>query len=571
MNSSPLLNHILVKSASLAVLVFALFVGWFRWVTHIPRPALTEAEQRVIDSALALSGDTLWWWGSARLRHTPYDLWELYLEGDPVRRGAAHGRLMKPLLRYQEHAFLDFLHTIIPSTGYLKFLRYVVAFFNRRLPEYVLPEFQKEFLALSYFHADTFDFVGSKFERVLHYHAAHDVGHALQNYMLVGCSSFAVWDSFSSDGRLLVGRNFDFFAGEAFARHRVVQFVKPDSGYRFISVVWPGFCGVVSGLNEKGLSVTINASASRPPLSAKTPISLLTREILQYAGNLDEALRIARKRRTFVSESILVCSGPENRAFIIEKTPYATAVFRSPMPRLICTNHFQSDSLKNDTYHQKHVISPDSPFRWATIQKALEQMGPCTPAAAAAILRRRTGPSGEDLGLGNPMALNQLLGHHAVVIQPGSRTLWVASPPYQLGTFVCYQLDSAFARIERNFCGPWSVEEQNIPADTFQKSLAFRLLPIYRKLENITRWFAQRPKVARLLPDTVVRLLTLYNPHYFGAHKATGDYYKACGRTVEATRAYKNALRCAVPDKRLALQIREALQELEMTKNASPW
>ncbi|MDW8418609.1 MAG: C45 family peptidase [Chitinophagales bacterium] len=553
------------------MLVFALFAAWFRWVTHIPSPPLTPPEQSVVDSALALSGDTLWQWGKARLRHTPYNLWELYLEGDPVRRGAAHGRLMRPLLYYQERAFLDFLHTLIPSTSYLKFLRYLVAFFNRRLPEYVLPEFQKEFFALSPFHADTFDFVGSKYQRVLQYHAAHDVGHALQNYMLVGCSSFAVWDSFSADGRLLVGRNFDFFAGEAFARHRVVQFVKPDSGYRFISVTWPGFCGVVSGLNEKGLTVTINASASRPPLSARTPIALLTREILQYAATLDQAWRIACKRRTFVSESILVCSGAENRAFIIEKTPRATAVFSSPAPRLICTNHYQSDSLKNDAYHQKHVIAPDSPFRWATLLRALEHAGPCTPAAAAAILRRRTGPSGEELGLGNPMAINQLLGHHAVVIQPGSRTLWVASPPYQLGTFVCYQLDSAFARIERNFRGPWSVEEHNIPADTFQESLAFRLLPIYRKLESITRWFAQRPKLAPILPDTVVRLLTLYNPHYFGAYKATGDYYKACGRTAEAAQAYRNALRCAIPDKRLAIQIREALQELEVPRNYSDW
>ena len=131
-------------------------------------------------------------------------------------------------------------------------------------------------------------------------HGAHDIGHALQDLALVGCSSFAAWGDKSEDGSLILGRNFDFYAGDEFAKDKVVAFIKPTKGYPFMMVTWPGMIGAVSGMNNEGLTITINAGKSKVPLIAKTPISILTREILQYAKNCDEAIAIAKKRKVFV-------------------------------------------------------------------------------------------------------------------------------------------------------------------------------------------------------------------------------------------------------------------------------
>ena len=83
-----------------------------------------------------------------------------------------------------------------------------------------------------------------------------------------------------------------------------------------MSVSWPGMIGVVSGMNEKGITVTINAAKSDIPLTAKTPISFVSKEIKQFGCNIDEAIEIAKRREVFVSESILVGSSSDNKAVI---------------------------------------------------------------------------------------------------------------------------------------------------------------------------------------------------------------------------------------------------------------
>ena len=93
----------------------------------------------------------------------------------------------------------------------------------------------------------------------------------MQDYMLVGCSSFATWGTQSADSSLLIGRNFDFYVGDAFAENKQVAFYVPEQGYRFASVGWPGMIGVLSGMNETGLTVTINAAKSAVPTGSATP------------------------------------------------------------------------------------------------------------------------------------------------------------------------------------------------------------------------------------------------------------------------------------------------------------
>jgi hypothetical protein len=378
------------------------------------------------------------------MRRSDSGLWEVWLQGAPEERGAALGSMARELLYYQERVFVDQIRRIVPSEGYLGFLRYLLVGFNRRLGENVTEELRREIYGASLYCSHEFDAIGTPYERQLNYHAAHDVGHAFQEYMLVGCSSFAAWGGASADSTLVVGRNFDFWVGDDFARNRVVAFYTPESGHRFASVAWPGMTGVLSGMNERGLTVTINAAKGPPPTSSATPISLLAREILQYAATIDEALAIARARKTFVSESLLIGSAADGRAAVIEKSPRATALHESDGNTIVCTNHYQSAAFAADRHNLRNIAASDSPHRQRRIEELLAAAGAIDPARAAAILSDTLATGGAPLPPGDPRRVNQTFAHHSVVFKSEQLLMWVSVGMGHGGEYVCYDLKKIF-------------------------------------------------------------------------------------------------------------------------------
>ena len=309
-----------IPLALIAIAVLACV--WLHATADLGEPEFVPSQVPVVQV-----NDSLRRWGSSSLRIDPDGLYEMRVCGGPFERGEAIGKLGEDLLYQQEKAFADKLFEMVPSSRYRAFLHYFITIFNRRMGASVPLEYRQEIKAMSASCTHEFDEFGSPYERQMQYHSAHDIGHVMQDYMLVGCTSFAVWGRESADSSLLMARNFDFYMGEEFAKNKLVLFEEPDSGYAYVSVTWPGMLGVVSGMNTQGLAVTINASKLEVPSSSATPISILVKSILQYASNIEEAETIAASFKTFVCESILVGSANDGRAVIIEKTPSAMGVY----------------------------------------------------------------------------------------------------------------------------------------------------------------------------------------------------------------------------------------------------
>ncbi len=523
------IKYSLLTLVGLCVLLLAL-------PTALYLTADMKQPHEVVDTSsveVVVRGDSVRLTTRGSLVRTPYGLWEGRVSGTPLERGLHLGVLQRDLLEYQEAAFVEQIRRFVPSQKYLWLLHKLTIIFNRRMADHIDEELRQEIHALSASCSHRFDDFGTPYFRQLNYHAAHDIGHAMQEYMLVGCSAFAVRGGASEDGNLLVGRNFDFWVGDAFAENKVVMMVEPTEGYRYLSVTWPGMVGVVSGMNERGLTVTINAAKGAIPTSSAMPISLLTRRILQYASTIEEAYRMACEAETFVSESILVASGEENRAVVIEKSPAQTALYAPATERLVVTNHYQSEAFATDGYNLENIASSDSPYRHARLTELLTEAGRLTPEGAAAVLRNRYGMGGRDIGLTNEKSINQAIAHHAVIFQPVERRVWVSTAPWQAGAMLCYDLDEVFA-------APADGQTRYDAMRTIAPDSAFLIndYPRVTAYRALSQHLQQQPDTS--LVDSLVKL----NPNYFGTYELAGDCYAAEGRTAEAVALWHEALEC---------------------------
>ncbi|WP_298484836.1 C45 family peptidase [uncultured Maribacter sp.] len=449
--------------------------------------------------------------------------WELYVKGNPMQLGLATGSLTQELFHKQENALLSKVDEMVPSKTKQYLLRKFLAWFNRKMYLNINEDFKAEIYGLSQYASPKYQHIAAPYPRILYLHGAHDIGHALQDLALVGCSSFAAWGDKTKDGKLIIGRNLDFYAGDTFAEDKIIAFIEPEKGHPFMSVTWGGMLGVVSGMNNKGITVTINAGKSKFPLVAKTPISLVTREILQYASTIKEAIAIAKSKEVFVSESIFVGSAKDKEVVLIEVSPKNFGVYKvENQNTLVCSNHFQSAAYANDEKNQKHILESHSQYRYERMEELLQENPKVTPEIAVDILRNKKGLDDKDIGYGNEKALNQLLAHHGIVFKPEELLVWVSSNPYQLGEFVAYDLNTIFKKKAKNI-EPRQLANNNlvIAKDTFQFTEAFTNYEAYRTLKRtIEKAIHKEEKVDLQL----FKELQKKNPNHWESYYISGKY-----------------------------------------------
>ncbi|CAN5173745.1 acyl-CoA--6-aminopenicillanic acid acyl-transferase [soil metagenome] len=540
-------------------------MGWFWFVSVIAihPPATTNAELLQLQREEPSPG--FYTIGNNWMQKNDVGLYELYVEGAPFERGVIYGKLAQELVIKQEEYFVAQIQQLIPSEFYQSFLKYLIGWFNRNLDEAIPEENLLEIYGVSQSAADDFEFIGTKYQRILNYHAAHDIGHALQDKgMVVGCTSFGAWGDKTADSSLIIGRNFDFYVGDSFARDKIVMFVNPDAGHPFMMVTWGGFTGVVSGMNMHGLTVTINAAKSDYPTGAATPISIVARQILQYAGTIEEAFAIAKKYETFVAEAIFVGSAHDGETAIIEKTPTKTELYRLPAGgnEIVCSNHFQGGAFASDEGNLWQQKESSSTYRYQRMNELLAQHQPLTPETAAVILRDTKGLGGTDIGLGNENAINQLMAHHSIIFMPEQRLVWVSANPVPYNVYVAYDLNKVFG----SYVGlkqPQAIDEPQlrIAADSFLTNGYGDYLGYKRLRTELKKLVSNKLKTS--WSDAQVTEFIALNPHYFETYELLGDYFAYVGNYQRAISCYYAALNGNIPLLAQKKNIEDKVNDLE--------
>lgn len=485
-------------------------------------------------------------------RHSKSGLYELYVEGEPFERGVINGKLTQELVVRQEDHFAEQITKLVPSRFKRNFLKYLIGFFNRKLDKNVAEEYKEEIYGVSESASSEYQYLGTNYQRILNYHAAHDIGHAVQNLAMVGCTSFGTWGSMSADSTMIIGRNFDFWVGDKFAEDKIVAFFNPTKGHKFMTITWGGFIGAVSGMNDQGLSVTINAAKSDLPTGSATPVSIVTREILQYAKNINEAITIAKSRKMFVSESFLVASAADNKAVIIEKTPDSLDVYDPKKEFIVCTNHFQSNGLGKTKMNIEQENESASTYRYKRLVELLNANGKNTVQKTVNILRDQKGLNGTNIGMGNEKAINQLIAHHSVVFEPKKLIVWVSTAPWQLGKYVAYDLNKIFALKGMRENREISDSNLTIAPDSFLLTPAYKNFETFRNIKQ------------QILDGGTVNTNTLVNsnPEFYNAYLLAGDYLYKQKEYTAALQNYNLALTKVIATKKEEDHIKEQIKKI---------
>lgn len=534
------------KIILIIVILLLIFVLIFKITTKINPPDVQNLQVETIERTAVDSNfytiQNNW------IQKNKHGLWEMYIEGDAYERGIINGKLTKELIYKQENAFVNQIKVMIPSESYLKFLKSFIAFFNRNIDEHITDEYQQEIYGISQSASGQFDFIAPNYHRILNYHAAHDIGHALQNMNLVACTAFSGWDSQSADSSLIIGRNFDFYVGDEFAEDKIIMFCNPEKGHNFMIVTWGGMIGATSGMNDQGLTVTLNAAKSEIPYSAATPVSLVAREILQYASSIEEAFDIARKRKMFVSESLFIGSAQDVKTAIIEKDPDKQVLFESENDYIICTNHFQSKAMQKEEFVNADVHDYATTYRYQRVEELLNQYPKLEVNTVAKILRDQKGLEDENIGMGNEKAINQLIAHHSIIFKPQELKVWISTNPYQLSEYVCYDLNKVFAQADKIKSSTILNEEDlTIPADSFLYSNDYMQFVRFKEIRD---QFHHAIKTNIRIPDEdyLSNKIIELNPEFFETYVYIGNYFNHFKITDKAISAYKKALTKEIPN-----------------------
>ncbi|RMG10418.1 MAG: hypothetical protein D6731_17490 [Planctomycetota bacterium] len=431
------LRRLAVGSAAL-LLGSAAFL-WSCFATPPPlegRPAILDAV-RIVDARGRRRVGKSWF-----LRREGASL--LYLEGDPFSIGYSNARLTAELFEEQERSLIETVRRFFPSSLSFWGVATLVLVNNRSLPDFVPEEYQREIHGLSLGAPDPFPELGPRYHRILNYHAAHDISHWVWDRPVVGCSAFAARGPETRSGHLLVGRNFDFEAGRHFDRNKIIGLYRPEQGYSFLSVSWPGMAGAVTGLNERRLYCSINGAHSSDRARIGEPVSLLVREVLQYCGTIEEAVERIRRAQVFVSDSYLVASGETGDAVVVEKTPARAEVRGFEKGDLLFqTNHFEAPGFLREPGNLEQLREGTTSRRRERLEELVHAArGRLDPPLVARILRDRRDVGGGPLALGHRGALNALIATHSVVCDVTAGILWVSRGPYPLGRYDAYRIDA---------------------------------------------------------------------------------------------------------------------------------
>ncbi|HCH63034.1 MAG TPA: hypothetical protein DFR83_09530 [Deltaproteobacteria bacterium] len=245
------------------------------------------------------------------------------------------------------------------------------------------------------------------------------------------CSSLAVWNRTSVDGRLRHARNFDFPGIGVWDARPAVVFCSPTDGlnYGFVTSLGVDLPGI-TGFNEAGITLTAHTRMHAHIDPDGTCIADLGHEVVRRARTLGEAVDIVRQLGSSSTWGLLVSSAAERDAVLIETTGQAVrTVEPGAAHHLACTNRYRHRALQRDEVRTSDSFAIDSDARFETLESAARRGG-LTAEDLQSLLATAQDPGAQDTDLADRITgscITSPLTVQSVVVEPESAQIRVAA------------------------------------------------------------------------------------------------------------------------------------------------
>lgn len=247
------------------------------------------------------------------------------------------------------------------------------------------------------------------------------------------CSYIAAWGPYTSDGTLILGRNFDWFKpfNKLWSPYLTVVVYNPTSGGHSCATV--GYAGMVNGLtgiNDQGLFIEMNNGTNSMGVQTflKNRTSYLN-DMLNFlwdAGSMDTLGKLIETTRPMTSVIINVANGEES--FSYENAPFETRKRGPNQPGLlVATNHYMLPSwgILNRPFPTRSLERYDNLLKLGNKYK-----GTIDVNVMQAILDTTLDNGGATEVLAEDTGTNPDLTMYQVIAIPSEKKMWVKTPNY---------------------------------------------------------------------------------------------------------------------------------------------
>lgn len=157
--------------------------------------------------------------------------------------------------------------------------------------------------------------------------------HALPEIYPTLCANGAYWGRATADGRLIALRNLDWNRNMGIQNHAAVKWIHILGQKAYANIGYEGFAGVLSGINEEGISVGQIGATSSDETMEGTPMPFLLKRVLETSSNLEEAVSVFEIYPRTRGYNYVLADAQAKSAVALEATQHHLAIFQDEDPR----------------------------------------------------------------------------------------------------------------------------------------------------------------------------------------------------------------------------------------------